>query len=256
MMKMEVGMKVYLDLVFILNFCYDFLLLLSVTIETKTYPKIKMLISGGLVGSLTLSLLFLPLNNFSLLLTKILTSILMILVSFGRKNILRYLKSFYGNSVILGGILYALDLSFNNSKNTTIFLLLIIIAPLILFLYLKGRRIDIIKQNYLHNISFKYQDKTYNLVAFLDTGNKVQDPYKKRNVIVAFLDDLDIADIDTIYVPYETLSGKGILPCIKIEELRVDDKTIDSSKYLIGKSKEKINLYGASCIIPEILKEE
>ena len=243
---MEVGMKVYLDLVFILNFCYDFLLLLSVTIETKTYPKIKMLISGGLVGSLTLFLLFLPLNNFSLLIAKISTSILMILVSFGRKNITKYLKSFYGNSIILGGILYALDLTFNTSKNTAILLLLIVIAPLILFLYLRGRKTDIIK----------YQDKTYNLVAFLDTGNKVQDPYKKRNVIVAFIDDLDIADIDTIYVPYETLSGKGILPCIKIEELRVDDKTIDSSKYLIGKSKEKINLYGASCIIPEILKEE
>lgn len=256
MMKMEVGMKVYLDLVFILNFCYDFLLLLSVTIETKIYPNIKKIVLGTFIGSLTLLLLFLPLNNFSLLLTKILTSILMVLVSFGRKNILRYLKSFYGNSIILGGILYALDLSFNNSKNTTIFLLLIIIAPLILFLYLKGRRIDIIKQNYLHNISFKYQDKTYNLVAFLDTGNKIQDPYKKRNVIVAFLDDLDTYDIDTIYVPYETLSGKGILPCIKIEELKIDGQLLDSSKYLVGKSKEKIDLYGASCIMPDILKEE
>ena len=252
-------MKVYLDLVFILNFCYDFLLLLSVTIETKIYPNIKKIVLGTFIGSLTLLLLFLPLNNFFLLIFKLLTSLILILISFGYKSketFISNVKSFYGNSIILGGILYALDLSFNTSKNTAIFLLLIIIAPLILFLYLKGRRIDIIKQNYLHNISFKYQDKTYNLVAFLDTGNKVQDPYKKRNVIVAFLDDLDTYDIDTIYVPYETLSGKGILPCIKIEELRVDGQLLDSSKYLVGKSKEKIDLYGASCIMPDILKEE
>ena len=31
---------------------------------------------------------------------------------------------------------------------------------------------------------------------------------------------------------------------------------LDSSKYLVGKSREKIDLYGASCIMPEILKEE
>ena len=38
----------------------------------------------------------------------------------------------------------------------------------------------------------------------------------------------------------------------KIQEL----KELDSSKYLVGKSREKLNLYGANCIMPEILKEE
>lgn len=262
-----VEMKVYLDLVFILNFCYDFLLLLSVTIENKTYPKIKRLLLASLTGSVTLILLFLPLNNFFLLIFKLLTSLILILISFGYKSketFISNLKSFYGSSIILGGILYALDLQFNTykkgflfikNKNTSILILLLLIGPVLLFFYLKGRRREYIRENYLHDIKFTYKEKTYTLKAFLDTGNKIKDPYKKRSVFIYFL-DFPINDEDIIYVPYQTIGTNGLIKCIKPEYLELDGKELDSSKYLVGKSREKLNLYGANCIMPEILKEE
>ena len=259
-----VEMKVYLDLVFILNFCYDFLLLLSVTIENKTYPKIKRLLLASLTGSITLVLLFLPLNNFFLLIFKLLTSIVLILTAFGKKKFISNLKSFYGSSIILGGILYAINLHFNTNrngflfiknKNTFIIILLLLIGPILLFLYLKGRRKEYIKENYLHDIKFTYKENTYTLKAYLDTGNKIKDPYKKRSVFIYSL-DFTMDDADIIYVPYETISTNGLLKCIKPEYLELDGREIDSNKYLIGKSKRKINLYGANCIMPEILKEE
>ena len=257
-------MKVYLDLVFILNFCYDFLLLLSVTIENKTYPKIKRLLLASLTGSITLVLLFLPLNNFFLLIFKLLTSIVLILTAFGKKKFISNLKSFYGSSIILGGILYAINLHFNTNrngflfiknKNTFIIILLLLIGPVLLFFYLKGRRREYIRENYLHDIKFTYKEKTYTLKAFLDTGNKIKDPYKKRSVFIYFL-DFPINDEDIIYVPYQTIGTNGLIKCIKPEYLELDGKELDSSKYLVGKSREKINLYGANCIMPEILKEE
>ena len=120
---------------------------------------------------------------------------------------------------------------------------------------MKGRRREYIRENYLHDIKFTYKEKTYTLKAFLDTGNKIKDPYKKRSVFIYFL-DFPINDEDIIYVPYQTIGTNGLIKCIKPEYLELDGKELDSSKYLVGKSREKLNLYGVNCIMPEILKEE
>ena len=79
-------MKVYLDLVFLLNFCYDLLLLMTIDITLKRHMNIKRLLIASIVGALSLGILFLPFNKVVLFILKILVSVLMILIAFKYKN--------------------------------------------------------------------------------------------------------------------------------------------------------------------------
>ena len=81
------NMIIYLDLVFIINFIIDLLLLLTVNIALKRYSKISRLLLSALFGSVSLIGLFIPLNSFFLSLFKLIMGMCMALIAFGYKNI-------------------------------------------------------------------------------------------------------------------------------------------------------------------------
>lgn len=186
-------MKVYLDLVFFINFFFDFILLYGTSKILKRVVFLKRLLLGSLVGAISLIFLYLPLTSFSLFILKIILSIIIILVTFGKKNIFQNIMYFYILSVILGGALYLFDIS-TTYKNTGVLfikngyvlniILIIIVTPLIIYLYVKEHL------QYKNKISNKYQvkikinDNNYTLEAILDTGNNLTDPYKKRPIIL------------------------------------------------------------------------
>ena len=101
-------MKIYLDLIMILNFVFDFLLLLSVSIILRRNVSINKLILGAFIGGISILFLFIKINSFELFIFKILISILMILISFGYKDIRYFGKNilfFYMTIIVLGGFL-------------------------------------------------------------------------------------------------------------------------------------------------------
>ena len=87
-------MKIYLDLIYIVNLVFDFVLLFLVSYFLKRRIKIYRILLGSLVGSFSVIFLFLPLSNISLLFLKIFTSILMIVITFGYKNKEYFKKNF------------------------------------------------------------------------------------------------------------------------------------------------------------------
>ena len=80
-------MVIYIDLVFLINFILDYLLLLTVNVALKRYARLYKLILGALFGSISLLSLFIPLNSVTLSLLKLFMAIIMSLISFGYKNI-------------------------------------------------------------------------------------------------------------------------------------------------------------------------
>ena len=74
-------MKIYVDLVLFLNFFFDFLLLLATSLILRRNVNIKRILLGALIGSLSIFLLFVSINSFTLFLIKILISILIHLFS-------------------------------------------------------------------------------------------------------------------------------------------------------------------------------
>lgn len=259
-------MKIYLDLVLFLNFFFDFLLLFAVSRLLKEKIRFLRLIMGSLVGSLSTFFLFLPLNTVSLFFLKMLVSLLMIKVSFPFKNIRSFLKQvlyLYLVSIILGGFLYFLNIQFSYKNNGVVFfhnglsinfIILLISSPLIIFWYIKeALRYKNTYQN-IYSVKVIADKKEYILKGYLDTGNHLKDPYKKRSVLLVEKGLIPIKEEETIYVPYASLNHQGIVKCKKVEKIEIDGKTF--TNMLIGYEKEKFKIEDINCIIPMMIKEE
>lgn len=255
-------MKIYLDFVFLINFFFDFLLLFGTSKILKRITSLKRLLLGSLIGTLTIFLLFIPLNSITLFLLKLLISIIIILITFGKKEFFKNITYFYLLSIILGGSLYLFDITFTYQntglvfiKNpyTINFLLLIIISPIIIYIYVKEHISYKVKISNKYNIEIYINNNKYSLEAILDTGNNLVDPYKKRPIILIDT-NIDKKKKKLIYVPYKALNTKGVIPCILPDKVIINDKEFKNC--LIGLSKEKFSLHGANCILPNKFKEE
>ncbi len=260
-------MKIYIDLVFIVNFIFDLILLISVNYILRRNVRWSRLILSSLFGSLTIFVLFFKMSRLVLIIYKTIIAILMILIGFGYKNF-NYLKKnityFYLVSMLLGGGIYFLNsqfsytnkgLVFNNSGLKFSYLIVICISLLIYLKYMFSFK-DL-KNNYSNYYKCKiYFDKRnyIEVNAFLDTGNKLKDPYSRKSIIL--LDKNKISDINIrspIYVPYNSLNNHGLLTCFKALRLEINGKSID--KFLVGISQEKFFIDGIDCIISSSIME-
>ena len=244
-------MKIYLELYFLINYILDISLLIGTSKLLKIKVKIYKYFIGAFIGSLSIILIFINLNNFTLFLFKIIISILIIISTFGFNNLFRNLFYFYLLSIILGGIFYLLDINLFNINNYYNFLLLIIFSPIIIYFicmeYLKIKRINNIKLN----IIIKYKNNIINTFGYIDSGNCLKDPYFNRNIILI---DKNINIDKPVVVPINTINSTGIINCFKPDELIINNKIY--SNYLIGLSNKKINLMGCDCILPNTLLED
>lgn len=258
-------MKVYLDYVFFLNFSFDFLLLLTVSIILRRNIPIKRIILGALVGGISIFLLFIKLNSIQLFLLKLMISILMIIVTFSYKNIRYTIKNIsylYLSSIVLGGALYLLNIQFSYSNEGLIFyhnglsinvIVLVILSPFILYTYIKQTLQ--LKNTYSqhHRVNITYHGKIIKLNAFLDTGNQLVDPITKLPVVI-IQDTMIRSPTDFILVPYQTVSGPSMMRCLKADSIEIDGKIIQQ-KFLLGLTKN-LNMEGIDCILNPILMEE
>ena len=255
-------MKVYLDLVFFINFFFDFIILFATKIILKEVVPFWRLILGSLVASSSIFLLFLSLTNLELFLLKVFISIIIILTTFGRRNFLSDIIYFYLISIILGGFLYLFDISFSYKNQGVIFfgaglglnlLVIIILAPVFLYFYIKQEKQNKIEQSITYSVEIYIDEKVYHLKGMLDTGNRLKDPCTGKSVIL-INSNVDIPMPRFFYVPYKALNTEGVIPCCKVERVIVDNRVF--SKCLIGISKDEFSLGGVDCILPSIFKEE
>lgn len=264
----EVEMKVYVDLIFFINFMFDLLLLLSVGIERKIYAKFYRFVIGALIGSSSMISMMFSMNGLVLFLFKLILSIAMVVVTFSYRNrsfFLENLKCLYGSSIILGGLMYFLNIQASYYQDGLIFvhdgtsinlIIIMIASPIIFYLYIKKKRRQNLIRSLLHTVKFHYKNEEFIVQGYLDTGNAVVDPYKKRKVIILSNANFYPCIEESILVSYKTVGHQGILRCIVADQLFIDDKIINVDKCLIGTSEENINIKGANCILPEGLLEE
>lgn len=263
-------MKIYIDLLLILNFAFDFLLLLSVSIILKRNVHINRILFGAFLGGLSLFLLFLKLNSLELFIIKFFISFIMILVSFGYKNIKYTSKNMlflYLSSIILGGFLYLLNIQFSYKNEGLVFyhsglsinfIILIIFSPIIIYIYI--RQCKTLKTNYsnyykatlcLNNSMFM------KLNLYLDTGNNLTDPYKHRPILLLDKKEIlfDINEFKMVLVPYSVLNGKGLLKCIKVKYLDIEGVGMRKN-FLVGIMEDGIKIDGVNSIMGLKLLEE
>lgn len=206
-------MKMYIDLFFIFNVIMDLIIIISTSILLKRKTNYIRMILSSLVGGISSLLLFTSLNK---ILIEIISIIIMVLISFDYKGIRYIIKNIlymYILSTLIGGIIYLFNIKVSNSMFLT-YLIIIVISIEVMILYIKeNKKMKSIYNNYYKvDIYFKDRNKL-SLIGFVDTGNNLYDPYKKRPIII--ISNKYLKEDKYILVPYHTISGNGLLKCIK-----------------------------------------
>lgn len=213
-------MEMYIDLFFIFNVIMDYIIIMSTNILLKRTTSYIRMILSSLIGGISSLVLFTSLNKIVI---EIVSVVIMVLISFGYKGI-RYLINnilyMYILSTLLGGIIYLFNIKVSNSMFLT-YLIIIVISIEIMILYIKeNKKMRSIYNNYYKvDIYFKDREKL-SLIGFVDTGNNLYDPYKKRPVIIVH--NKYIKEDKYILVPYHTINGNGLLKCIKPDIIFID----------------------------------
>ena len=256
-------MKVYIDNLLFINFIFDTLILLTISIILKRNVRFRKIIIGGIFASLSVLSLFISINSILLFFLKIILMFLIVVITFGYKD-LKYTLSnifyFFIVNIVYGGFLYFLNIEFSykniglvfyKGKISISYLFLIIISPIILYIYTKGtlklkneyslmKKVDV----YLKN------GRIIKLNGYLDTANKLVDPYKKRMVIITNSKKVlkNITDENILLVPYNTIDSSGLKKCILPSKVFIEDYGTKDN-ILIGYISKDFNINGVNCLL-------
>ena len=108
-------MKIYIDLFFLFNVIMDFMIILGTSIILKRNSNLIRIIISSLIGGVSSILLF---DNINKILIEVISIIIMVLISFGYKEIkyvLRNIFYMYLLSALIGGIIYLFNVKVSNN---------------------------------------------------------------------------------------------------------------------------------------------
>ncbi|NLK00640.1 MAG: sigma-E processing peptidase SpoIIGA [Clostridia bacterium] len=195
---------VYLDIVFVINFCMDYVLLWATAKFCQLQVSKTRIAVGAFIGALYSLALLIPSLDYLLSVTiKIAFSIAMVLVSFpyrGFKKFLQllgyfYLIAFTMGGAMLGAIYFISERTDVNQAINGIFIyianlkftwLLVAVAAAV-FLVRYG--VVFVKKNFLSSlyrvpIVVQFGDHKIATQALMDTGNQLKDPLTQKPVII------------------------------------------------------------------------
>lgn len=194
--------KVYVDVLFIINFIIDYILLSVTSFFIKKTPKIPRMCISSCVGALYASCaFFMPAGFILSLIFSMAVAILMVALSFGVKKTTLLLKNtavFYLVSAVTAGVGFSLVFTGNAGQsyaiNNGIFyadidaytMLFIFVVSVITIHtatgYIKKQKI---KSHYLYNVTIEKNGRKICDTALFDSGNFLCDPITQKSVIVA-----------------------------------------------------------------------
>ena len=213
-------MKIYIDLFFLFNIIMDAIIITSVSILLRRKTSIPRIIISSFIGGISSLLLLTSINK---IIVEIVSVVIMVFVSFKYVNIRYTIKNIlymYILSVLLGGLIYLFNIRVTTNVFVT-YLIIIIISIEVMILYIK--EIKKMKNNYnnYYKVDICFKDgERLSLVGFMDTGNNLYDPYKKRPIIL--IDNKYKREDNFILVPYYTAGGEGLLKCIKPDSIFIE----------------------------------
>ncbi|MBR3934075.1 MAG: sigma-E processing peptidase SpoIIGA [Clostridia bacterium] len=250
--------KVYADVLFIINFIINLILLKISSLFIKNPASVLRLTLASALGSIYAVCMFFPDISFLYIIPfKIFVSVIMIKIICPKSKIFKIIKHtavFYMVSFTFAGVLLSLIYLGNISQKTTpviqngifyfdISLGAVCIAALICYA-VTGASSAIFKRNKtlgIKNLKIVLSDKVCELAALSDTGNLLKDPITGTPVVIAEKNHLSklfpdgMPDIDSItdsdvkmrLIPYSSLGNEaGIMTGFIPDEIAIDGRVI------------------------------
>lgn len=193
--------KIFVDVLFIINFIIDYILLSVTAFFAKKMPSVfKMCLSSSVGALFSAVMFFMPQNSLVTLFVSVTVAFLMVFLAFGTKRASTLIKNtatFFLISATLSGVGFSVVFSGKLSQtavNNGIFyadinaytlLLVFVISVFIIHTttgYIKKQKI---KSQYIYNITIEKNGRSVSDTALFDTANFIRDPISQKSVLIA-----------------------------------------------------------------------
>lgn len=246
--------ELYVDVLFLVNFMMDYLLLLLVRKMLSCSATHGNVCLGALVGSLLtciVVILPIPFAFIKFVLFHVLVNTCMIRVGLKIKNIRSLVKSLillYIGGFLLGGILEALS---QYVKIGSLFFAVAIAGYYIVLGIWKFISYVQRWNRYHCMVELYFGDEKYLVRGLIDTGNGLRDPLSGQPVSILnrqsakkLLGEAGVKNMR--YIPYQSIGKKeGVLPAFQIDKMCIrQEKECWVEHPLIGISEEEVSAGG------------
>ncbi len=256
---------VYADILIIINFLMNYLLLRADAILTGFGFKSVRLLISSFVGSLFSLIIFIENIPSSInTIIKIIYMVIMLLIAFRFKSLkifIRHFLTFFAVNMIFAGIMLAMNIFlfpntslFNNGIvyfDIDIITLTIISVICYLFIYIFNVVIhNKTPHGCIYSIKIIYNGKSVEGKALYDSGNTLCDCFSGKPVVIAdekFIKKLTENDkLENMknyrLIPFSTISGNGTIPAFMADcvEIYVSGNKYNVENVYIGLTENKI----------------
>lgn len=250
-------MTVYVDILIILNTIVNYFLLLAVQKLIRSHQKRWRILIGAIIGGISSLLLFVEYLGVVMTSLKILTAILMIIITFGIKPIKRLVKSIFllfAISFLFGGLMFAIYIFFDKDiliysngivyfdVDLTFLIVCTVLSYLVITLISKitDKKAPKSKERY---VTVENAGKTISCTALVDTGNNLREPFS--NLPVVMLDKNLFQKLFTEekirLIPVSTVNGESLIKAFRPNKITIDNFSTD--KVYIGESISSLDEY-------------
>lgn len=260
---------IYADVLVVINIYITFFLLRGTAVLAREKTnRIKLLISSFLGGIYSLTVLV-P-DDFRLIMSliRVPVAVLFVYAGFGFTCLRRFLRlniSFFFCSFIFAGLMLALWYFVSPSGmyfNGSVVYFDVSILSLVIFTVICYVLINVFERlfksrapiNTVFSCTVYFQNKEYNLKAFLDTGNRLKDYFTDKPVIIANKDSFpgvfngknitenSFSDESIRFVFCDTVAGKDFLPAFSPEKIvvRGSDYSFTTDRVTVAITEKKL----------------
>lgn len=237
-------MIVYVDVLIVINILVNYFMLLAVKVISRMDTTRIRILLGSVIGGLSSLLLFLDDLGVIMTLLKILSAVLMSVVTFGIKPIKKLIKAtfwLFAICFVFGGIMLAIyifteiDIMLYSNGiiyfdiDITFLVICSVIAYVVITLISKltDKKAPKSKEYYIKITTDK---KTISCQALMDTGNNLREPFSNYPVILVdktiFTELFDENDKIRI-IPVSTISGETLVKAYRPTQIEIGDYKTD-----------------------------
>lgn len=241
---------IYVDTLLCVNLFIDYIILYFIRKYLRINSNSIKLILGSIVGALSVLGVFLPFYTrlFSVF-YRLITAMLTVFVAFGKakpKTFIIRTLAFLGVSIAFSGFVTLVCLTLKPKGivvwGDTVYFdispIMLIVCTLIAFISLSifERLKEKLKpRTKIHRVTVYCDNSSTTFDSLLDTGCNLKEPFSGLPVIVAekeLLGSESFNEERMRIVPFNTLSGEGMIKAFKPKKVEIDGKEIKNGCYI------------------------
>ena len=276
---------IYIDILFLLNMCLDFIVIATTAFFTGRECNIRRVLLSSAFGAIYSTIIFFPeLNSFNIVIIKIIVSCALIAISFKITSLSLYIKTtviYYIINFLYGGCIYAFHrftilgskINYSNGEYYIDMPLWLIITVCISFYFLvkilSTRLNNSLIKNETVKVTIVLNEKRAELTALIDTGNSLYDPISSLPVMIVQKDALkNLINCDSLFsknskdfyeniktnklriIPFCDASGKKeTLYAFKPSRIFLTDSGVELNQMLVGITDHKLSINNDYCAL-------